>query len=281
MPLPGAHGLILLDQRLDKQAVYNAAKAAQKLCEQQKTCLGAGLDVVAGDPAKIIKMIINSGDANDLKKNVGQIFCEVVQTNVADKENSAQLFAVGYLASRNLEKMVKEAEERSAAIKDAVKVAKAIKQAGDRSDRITKNYNDKQVKSIIEQVLTKRNNRPYHLDTLQRGNGCDPDRIGKISNKPPNNFTLFNSTINFNRGGYIEPQSGFFQLLKRSSPYIIGAVVIGSVIYLIFKKRKFFKKFIKLTKNSRIYKIYKKTKNHFVFNNCFSKRLFIFYKVVN
>lgn len=280
MPLPGVHGLILLDQRLDKQAVYNAAKAAQKLCEQQKTCLGAGLDVVAGDPAKIVKMLANSADANDLKTNVGHIFCEIVQTNVADKENSAQIFAVGYLASRNLEKMVQEAEQRSAAIKDAAKVAKAIKVC-DRSAQITKDYNDKRVKSIIEQALTKNNNRPYHLDTLQRGNGCDPDRIGKIVNKPPNNFSLFNSTINLNRGGYSKPQSKFFKLLKLYSPYIIGAVVIGSVIYLIFKKRKFFKKFIKLTKSSRIYKIYKKTKNHFVFNNCFSKRLFIFYKVVN
>jgi hypothetical protein len=270
MPLPETDALILLDGRPDKQALYNAGKLAEKICEEKKHCLKALLDISIGDSTTIYKSLIQSEDPSDLRETLGKMAFEISQSNIIDKENNAQVFLAGYSSGRKLKELEQQINEAAEAL-DLTPL--------------------KTAKSSEKMQETRR----YYLKLKGPRNGCTPGKTGRIVNKPKQNFTA-SEIFNINRGGSSEllvldseslnSERNFSKIIKaicKHRKLILFSAIIGSVIYILFKKRKFIRHFINNIKGfiKPFYKTYRIVCNHWIFSNRITKSLFIFNRVVN
>ena len=235
MPLPKAEALILLDPRLDKQGIYQVGKIASKLCEEKQTCIQALLDVTMGDSATIVKTLNNCKNLDELKETFGKLAFEIGLTNTIDTENNLAVFLAGYGN------------------------AKQIKEYKEKIDLVANAADSEFIKSTFPSIAKKKKKVPkkgykrYYLTLKGPNNGCDVGTRGRIVNKQSNYH--FNESLKLNGGDQtlildcesIESKTNFQKLMLQISKYktkIIFLAILGSTIYLLFKKQKFVKKFL-------------------------------------
>ena len=99
---------MLLDARLDRQAIYAAGKAAAKLCEEKQTCLGILADLTIGDSSTIFKIIQACKNEQELRKVAGELMLQTLRTNAANSEtlnHPEALFTAGLSDGFDLAKM--------------------------------------------------------------------------------------------------------------------------------------------------------------------------------
>lgn len=288
MPKIPSSSIVLVNPHPEKQAAFMVGRVIQKMGMQDKGLDQALLETVAQDNATIANMLIAaSNDPKVLKKLSSELVFMTAQVNLAS-DDPASLAVQGAILSQFYQETFKKYDyliEKSSKKLTKRIIARHLTAIEDEKKRL------KQVDDI----------RPKKLG-LSWHDGCR-ERKAKIVNKPKSNLQNPSQSDPFNlnrfRGGGHDSSntiveidvskinddiqiSSFIEEILQHHKKISYLIIFGTIVYIIFKKRKFIRKFIrKISKIlGKIFKIYKIISNNFLFTNRISKAIFIFYKVV-
>lgn len=293
MPTPYADGFILLQPRVEKQLAYNAGKLSQKMLIQKQQAVQALLEMGLGDGAVLCKYLNLHQSPDEFERAIGVVAYEMIKSNApafGDGDNLPELFAAGFSSAAELEK-----------IKANLTFA---------ADLIEDDYWS--VPNEIEKLKSKFS-RPtsFNLTLKLRGPKGSYYANGTIGNKPPGpqssivkpsksfDWNKFRGgeqnsiTLDFNDKSNLESLKSrnfnltdIFQLIKKHKKRISCFVIIGGIIYLVFKKRKFLRRFLSSIKRllkpiKSLYSYYTRIKRCKILDNRFSKGIFVFVRVIN
>lgn len=273
--IPGVEGLILLESRVDRQLAYQSGKFTSKLLDKKSVT-----EIIQDLGYKDLQTAAEAIQKDQTGEIFSQLTNDVLAANLAnmcpdDGTANAQLFVAGFNSNINLNKIkeLSQAANKNSTNEFLIEMLK---------DDLLKDQN-KTKSEVLKQPVMLRIRRP--------GNGCDPDIIGKVPNKPDSGLTTNSSSwnlLNSFRGGSSEKVvdfkieefndknflTRFLKTFKKYRSKILFVLIVGGIITLIFKNRKFLSKFL-----TRLRKFQKKIKK--IKNNRFVRGAYLFVKVCN
>ena len=264
-------GLLLADLRLDRQAVFNAGKVAQKVCEQNKNLIACFGDILVGDATIVYKNVTGTKTPEEFKNTLTKLGVEIAKSNVADKDHYSQITLAGYDSARTLEEMAKHINNATETIADL--------QLNVKSKNLTKRrFNLKLSGPKSSQKIFKGVNKPKQNISnnaiFKRGGSLNSNELIKSIENNQNKLIINFENSNINK---------IFEKIYKYRLWIQSSFLIGSIILIVFKKPKFVRQFFNRIKKcvKSIFIIYKKISFYWIINNRFTKSCLVIHRAIN
>ena len=293
MPLlPGADAYIMLDPNIAKKTAYNSGKATWGLVADRKQLAQVLYDLSFGDLLTLKQAYAECQTQQERSAFLGDFMLQTGLGLVPDDTPAglAQTFANGMEAGKKLSELAKKLPssevppEVSVVTKKIAKLQRPsnftciVRLRGEKPGETRFSISNQPPGPIIDSNPWW---NPFGKKTIRNTTNSTP--ITNVTNVRGGCQELNTVIINCDRLDNQTSLEKIFDLITKNRKKILIPVLIGSLLYVVFKKRRSLKKFLFSLKKifSHAHFVYTNIKNNKIINNCVTRRIWIFVPGVN